>query len=248
MSPLERLVWLRLIASTRKVTDAGLRVAIAYAQHANSETGCAWPGRTRLAKETQLEVRSVVRSRKKLVEFGFLQPVRFGGGAQGDTSSYRLVMPAQVTELTRMTHESPVSEVSPVTHATPTSDSPVRERVTDRSPKHGSQPKKKKGTPPVGQKSAEHPLFERWYQAYPLKKGRGQAAKVFSRMNPSAGQVDEMLAAIEVQVAERESRQAQGDFVAAWKYPATWLNGECWLDETDSPERDSPESYAEGAI
>lgn len=73
--------------------------------------------------------------------------------------------------------------------------------------------------------------FERWYSSYPKKVGRGQAEKTFTKLNPSASLVDQMIAAVESQKIARGRLQAAGEWVPEWKNPATWLNGKCWLDE-----------------
>lgn len=93
--------------------------------------------------------------------------------------------------------------------------------------------------------ASEHPLFDYWYQHYPAKKGRGQAAKAFAKIDPDQELADRMIQAIHDQQKEREWKQAAGEFVPQWPNPATWLNGERWLDEvqprpaksSDGPQR-----------
>lgn len=76
-------------------------------------------------------------------------------------------------------------------------------------------------------------LFDKWYSHYPRKKDKGHARKAFERINPSEEMVEGMINAIDLQIKEMEVRRQRGLQVPDWKYPATWLNGECWLDEVD---------------
>lgn len=71
--------------------------------------------------------------------------------------------------------------------------------------------------------------FARFYDAYPKKSGRGQAETAWRKVDASL--LDQILAAIEAQKADRIAAAKVGAFRAEWKYPATWLNGQCWLDE-----------------
>lgn len=79
--------------------------------------------------------------------------------------------------------------------------------------------------------------FAEWYDAYPRKRGKGQAAKAYraARKKTSAAV---LLAAVERQ---RPALTAKGDEFCP--YPATWLNGERWADE---PPRTPPSGYPEG--
>ena len=100
------------------------------------------------------------------------------------------------------------------------------------SQKRDTDPKRTQRTPKTtSAPRQEHPLFERWYNAYPVKKARGQARKAFSKIDPDDQLVDAMVDAVERQTRERATKQRLGAFVPPWKHPATWLNGECWNDE-----------------
>jgi hypothetical protein len=70
-----------------------------------------------------------------------------------------------------------------------------------------SPPEKKRGAGGKARRgaNAEHPRFAEWYSAYPLHKSRGAAVKAFNN-----------------------DPQVLRGFA---KYPATWLNQDCWLDE-----------------
>lgn len=118
----------------------------------------------------------------------------------------------------------------------------AQKRATDPKGTQGTQKKKRTC-------ADEHPLFDRWYQKYPEKKSRGQARKAFSELDPDERLVSEMIEAIDRQKAERAAKVDRGDWVPDWKHPATWLNAQAWLDESDPAEgSDSRADYAAGAI
>lgn len=67
--------------------------------------------------------------------------------------------------------------------------------------------------------------FEVWYRTYPVKRSRGQAERAFTAARKIAS-FQELLDGVEHYKA---NKRADRD----WKYPATWLNGKCWLDEPE---------------
>lgn len=68
--------------------------------------------------------------------------------------------------------------------------------------------------------------FDLWYSAYPLKKGRGQALKAYklARKKSDAGTL--------LSAAKRFAAERRGEDNKFTAHPATWLNGERWLDES----------------
>ncbi len=71
--------------------------------------------------------------------------------------------------------------------------------------------------------------FDEWYQAFPRHVGRGQAERAYRTARKKAG-ADVLLAA-----AVDYAGQRAGEDAKFTKHPATWLNGECWLDAVDAP-------------
>lgn len=90
--------------------------------------------------------------------------------------------------------------------------------------------------------------FTRFWEAYPLKKGKGQALKAWNKLKPSDELVAMIVSAIATQTRERQSLHDAGEFVPEWKYPATWLSGECWLDETRRPAAKAERRSFEGML
>lgn len=78
--------------------------------------------------------------------------------------------------------------------------------------------------------------FDNWYQTYPLKKGRGQAIRAFK----TARQKTDLQTLIAGSIKYRDDPKRKPDYT---KYPATWLNGECWKDQASAaqPPRKAPQ-------
>lgn len=71
--------------------------------------------------------------------------------------------------------------------------------------------------------------FDRFWQAYPKKVGKGAARNSFRKVNPD----DEMMTKILNAIAnQKRSRQWLDGFVPN---PSTWLNQERWDDEIETP-------------
>ena len=73
--------------------------------------------------------------------------------------------------------------------------------------------------------------FDKFWQAYPIKKSKKKCEQIFNKLKPDKQIVDKMLEAIDLQTQEKKLKQEGGAFVAEWKNPSTWLNQECWNDE-----------------
>ena len=77
--------------------------------------------------------------------------------------------------------------------------------------------------------------FAEWYAAYPRKTARGRALTAYRTARKKADAAT-LLAAIKQQASQL---MAKGSEFAP--YPATWLNGERWLDEAPTPTLPDPE-------
>ena len=71
--------------------------------------------------------------------------------------------------------------------------------------------------------------FNQFWDKYPKKVSKKNAKKVFLKLNPSNEQLEKIYKALENQ---KKSKQWQDKQYIP--YPATWLNGERWEDETDT--------------
>lgn len=77
--------------------------------------------------------------------------------------------------------------------------------------------------------------FQQWYAKYPRKKDRGHAIKAFKTAIKKTD-LDTLMAGLDRYLAQIEQERTEPKHIA---YPATWLNGERWDDETppSDPER-----------
>jgi len=67
--------------------------------------------------------------------------------------------------------------------------------------------------------------FEEWYSTYPRHAGKGQAARAYRAARKCVS------ADILLDGAHAYARSVANADSTFTKYPATWLNGQCWLDE-----------------
>lgn len=81
--------------------------------------------------------------------------------------------------------------------------------------------------------------FAQFWEAYPLKKSKTKAEKIFAKINPDDELLQAMIRAIGEQEQERQRLLEKNDFCPSWKHPTTWLNGECWNDEVQHHDPDS---------
>jgi len=71
--------------------------------------------------------------------------------------------------------------------------------------------------------------FERFWNAYPKKIGKGAAEKSFKKYKPDDALLSVMLKAIALQKQSDQWQKDSGQFIPN---PATWLNQKRWEDET----------------
>ena len=73
--------------------------------------------------------------------------------------------------------------------------------------------------------------FDRFWQAYPVKVGKGAARRKFESKKCSAI-IEQLLAAIEHQRSSHDWTKDDGQYIP---HPSTWLNQERWTDEGRAP-------------
>ena len=70
--------------------------------------------------------------------------------------------------------------------------------------------------------------FERFWEAYPKKKSKGQAEKAWQKISLSEHLLETILSVIEIAKTSEDWQKENGKYIP---YPATWLNAKGWLDE-----------------
>ena len=84
---------------------------------------------------------------------------------------------------------------------------------------------------PKKDKTLEH--FEAFWKAYPRKKNKGQAEKIWAKLKPDQTLLETILKKIAEAKISPEWLKDNGQFIP---YPATWLNAKGWEDETITQE------------
>ena len=70
--------------------------------------------------------------------------------------------------------------------------------------------------------------FEEFWKLYPKKAGKGYARKAWQKLTPSNLLQDQILLSLKNQLGQPDWKKLNGQYIP---HPATWLNGERWLDE-----------------
>jgi hypothetical protein len=112
------------------------------------------------------------------------------------------------------------------TGSRPTPQYPSSSSPTEKNKKGGSG-----GATRTKRATAEHPSFAAWYAVYPVHKARGDAVRAYSKALEKTDEATLLDAAKRY----RDDPQVKRGY---GKYPATWLNKECWLDEEPPAPRD----------
>lgn len=73
--------------------------------------------------------------------------------------------------------------------------------------------------------------FEEFWQAYPKKRGKGYAERVWSKLRPDRELLDKILDSIK---AARRSEEWQKDCGQFIPHPSSWLNAKGWENEYKS--------------
>jgi hypothetical protein len=124
---------------------------------------------------------------------------------------------------------APSREVTPVTRDT------LEEKVSPRPPSK-TQSLDTSSPPKGGSGSAILPFakpngFDRFWEAYPRKTGKGGARKAFAKALLKIGGADPQ-AALMVALERVKPTWTEGRYIP---HPATWLNDERWEDEPEIP-------------
>jgi hypothetical protein len=104
----------------------------------------------------------------------------------------------------------------------------------------GTQSKvKKRTTPPTppSQKSNSDREFEIFYEAYPKKQAKKKAKEAWKKCNGNRPPLDEILEKLEIQKQSFDWTKKGGQYIPL---PASWINGERWVDEPKSDYQPEP--------
>jgi hypothetical protein len=81
------------------------------------------------------------------------------------------------------------------------------------------------------------PEFETLWSAFPEKKGKGGAWRVWKSKVKGRISVEELVRIIHLQQLDRAEAKRRGEFYPAWQHPQTWLNDDGWHNELKYPQK-----------
>ncbi len=185
-------------------------VLIGLANHANPDGGDCYPSIARLETYTGLHKRSIVRAIAQMEELGIISAIH----EMGKKTRYTL----------RLTRQA-VSERHRCQRVTGDTAPPDRWQSATRT--GDTAPPKPSLTISEPSDDIARVGFERFYSAYPRKKGRQHAERAYALALKKAAHEDLLTG------AQRYAASVEGTDPKFIKHPATWLNGGCWADEPD---------------
>lgn len=212
-------------AAESRLGAYAFRVLIGLGQFADAD-GIAWPSLATISRVTGIARTNLPKLIKQLEDTGYLTRERRVDECGDSTSTrYQLAFEVSSTEITGVipTHDTrvipPDDTVSShgMTRGVIPLDALTTHKGTSQGTAHSEQPTLSLVEP-------SDSGFERFYGAFPLKKGRGQAERAYRAALKSATPETLLAGAI----AYATERHGQDPKYTA--YPATWLNGKRWLD------------------
>lgn len=78
--------------------------------------------------------------------------------------------------------------------------------------------------------------FDKFWAAYPKKTAKQDAKKAWAKLKPDEELLNKILTSLERQKKTEQWARDSGQYIP---YPATWLNGRRWEDETEEPKSSS---------
>lgn len=209
---------------------ATFTILLAIADSVNDQYGYEfWMAAGNLARKSRTTRRTVMRSLSELEADGWL--VRLTARL-GESVRYRYV----IDDAREVMWDSRSQGYDEITHPPVTVLHTGCDEVSHKPKENPSnQPKQ---NPILGEVAQP---FDDFWAAYPRKKGKGQAERAWTKACKHTDPGVIISAAVAFyQQCIRDGVESQ--FVP---YPATWLNGERWLDEPDTLP-DTPQSNTQG--
>lgn len=201
-----------------------------YLEGRANKDGISWPTQETVAKELGTSVPTVKRTIAWMKTNKLLIVKRKSSGT-GTYNTYTVPkrLPASLTP------KDQTDTLVPRDHDGGPKDHNRGDQRITQIPKEEPVRRTKEEEPLIG--AVVNPFAEFW-EAYPRKKGKGQAERAWKTACKKADPARLIAAAVSYR------QQVQGSDMQFVKHPSTWLNGECWLDEPDP----TPVSNVQGWI
>ena len=190
-------------------------ILVCLANRADRETGQCWPSLKRIAADASANISTIKRKLNSLEERGLIaRQTREREDKSATSTLYTLNAPNLLPNLQggRRTVRQGQRTVDP--------HEPVRETGDRVSPYS-------KVNLSLSPKGEENILFEEFWAMYPRKAGKGQARRAYSAAIKKEVHAEIIRAALKyADLSKTKDKQ----YIAM---PASWLNGERWLDEEE---------------
>jgi hypothetical protein len=197
------------------ISDRAVRMYAILARYADNETLQAFPSRETLAKRAGCNAKAVTKAVEELVAIGAVTKTHRKNGEAYQSNIYTLrrvgpnLTPPRVNSDTRVGSNSTPGRVS----------DDLLTITTQLEPKE---------LEPLNDISTK---FDQFWEIYPRKVGKGKARQAFEKALEKTD-IDTILDGVEAYVDHEGYNDME--FIA---HPTTWLNGERWDDEYETPLR-----------
>lgn len=217
-----------------------LLILLAISNHADDD-GMAHPSMQRIARLARMTERGARKAVRRLEEAGYLT-AQVGAGPNGrnryvvhpNPEQRELFRPEDAPKRRQPGTQSSALDPEPMSSARNSVPPGTNEFRPDPEPMSSGDPGTQSSAKPSitseSKKESVESEFARWYEHYPKKAGKGQALKAYRTARKKAS-AEDLLDGLQRYIDDLRGRKARGEFTPEWKNPATWLNGECWLDE-----------------
>lgn len=248
--------WLEQVNGDHSLPPLACKVSFWLSTFINRKTGTAWPSHDTLAQKAGCSRRGLQMTVDSLVAAGHLK-IEINKG-RGHTNVYRMAFKATKNanpsspfeeekcepqfafsddKMRKPRQENAQSATAKMRKVRQENANPSSHNTFDE-PFEGVEPFDEhsegysEGPPIIPPKRAprrsEERGFDEFWQAFPRRKAKGAAQKAFDKAAKTTSP------ATIIAGARRYAAEEQGKDPKYTKYPATWLNGQCWLDEPDT--------------
>jgi hypothetical protein len=219
--------WQQQVLADSDLTPLAIKVALALCRFINRQSRKAWPSQGTLARLVHASRTGTQNSLYQLAKRGHLETKVNRGRGRSNTYRPALHNIEQPQENAHSTGHFNSENANASWQGVPT---PVGTRVPapvgTNYLKGELFEEPSEISPPAAAGEEAEAAFEEWYRHFPKHVAKGAARKAYRRARRRGASAEELKLG-----AMRYAASVTGHDPKFIKHPATWLNGECWLDE-----------------
>lgn len=209
-----------------QISANALRVYLVLRKHRDYDTGESWPGLSRIGELCGgWSADTVRRQIRELEAVGAVCVHPRFDEHGGQTSNLYHVHFTQNTECEGPSNADS-DPLAPMQGEALAPVTPKQRPISNKDPRNQV-------------KTSAAALFDEFWKAYPRKKDKGHARKAWDK----AAKTTDPAVIITAAVQFRQWCEQDGTEPEYTPYPATWLNGERWLDERDPQPRTNMQAH-----